>query len=115
MGYRYSTKNKPCTYDETKTCKPALATAADESHIFYMWSEDESHIFQIWSRWFLNLYCVFFLEFQMVKRYELMVQQARGVIKTYEGTLRFLDESDKELVQLEEGYNKMIEYLRALN
>lgn len=51
----------------------------------------------------------------MVKRYELMVQQARGVIKTYEGTLRFLDESDKELVQLEEGYNKMIEYLRALN
>ncbi|CAN6849587.1 unnamed protein product [Brassica oleracea] len=47
MGYRYSTKNKPCTYDETKTCKPALATAADESHIFYMWSEDESHIFQI--------------------------------------------------------------------
>ncbi|CAN6817482.1 unnamed protein product [Brassica oleracea] len=74
MGYRYSTKNKPCTYDETKTCKPAL----------------------------------------MVKRYELMVQHARGVIKTYEGTLRFLDESDKELVQLE-GYNKMIEYWRASN
>lgn len=50
----------------------------------------------------------------MVKRYELMVQHARGVIKTYEGTLRFLDESDKELVQLE-GYNKMIEYWRASN
>lgn len=62
-----------------------------------------------------STFTVFFLEFQMVERYELMVQHARGVIKTYEGTLRFLDESDKELVQLEEGYNKMIEYLRASN
>ncbi|KAL0814880.1 hypothetical protein Bca101_071323 [Brassica carinata] len=51
----------------------------------------------------------------MVERYELMVQHARGVIKTYEGTLRVLDESDKELVQLEEGYNKMIEARKRPN
>ena len=51
-----------------------------------------------------------------VGRYERMVQQVRGVTKNYEGTLRFLDERDKELVQLGEGYKKLvIKYSRASN
>ncbi|KAG2319843.1 hypothetical protein Bca52824_013056 [Brassica carinata] len=32
----FSTENKPCTYDETKTCKPALATAAFSTIAFVL-------------------------------------------------------------------------------
>ncbi|KAG2268426.1 hypothetical protein Bca4012_038170 [Brassica carinata] len=32
----FSTENKPCTYDETKTCKPALATAAFSTIAFIL-------------------------------------------------------------------------------
>lgn len=32
----FSTKNKPCTYDDTKTCKPALATAAFSTVAFVL-------------------------------------------------------------------------------
>ena len=32
----FSTENKPCTYDDTKTCKPALATAAFSTIAFIL-------------------------------------------------------------------------------